>query len=216
MRARRATRVLLLAACVGRAAPAALLERGGGLRSRLSGTLEQATSLLPKGGPGLLGLDDASISEQAPGMEPDAVLTPSQAIKGLYRAFNERDADAVASFLTEDCVYEDLLLGPSTVCRGREAFVNALRFHPAFLSNKLFKDNAFGGLFPDVVIEVDSVAEGVDTVGSVNTSRPKPPPRSRSAPACRPLPCVTLVGLLRSRLRASLPSQSGVARAGQG
>ena len=51
------------------------------------------------------------------------------------------EPDRVASFLTEDCVYEDLLLGPSTVCRGRDAFVNALRFHPAFVSNKLLKDS---------------------------------------------------------------------------
>ena len=46
-------------------------------------------------------------------------LKPGQAIRGLYRAFNSRDAEAAASYLTEDCVYEDLLLGPYTVCRGR-------------------------------------------------------------------------------------------------
>ena len=62
------------------------------------------------------------------------VLRPAQAMKGLYAAFNARDAEAVASFLTDDCVYEDLLLGPATVCRGKEAFMNALQFHPAFVS----------------------------------------------------------------------------------
>ena len=41
-------------------------------------------------------------------------LKPGQAIRGLYRAFNSRDAEAAASYLTEDCVYEDLLLGPYT------------------------------------------------------------------------------------------------------
>ncbi|KAL1510967.1 hypothetical protein AB1Y20_005792 [Prymnesium parvum] len=144
---------------------AALLDgvapKASGFRSKFA----ELTTLLPKGGPGLMEFEDAHVSKQAPGAAPDAVLTPAQAIKGLYRAFNARDADRVASFLTEDCVYEDLLLGPSTVCRGREAFVNALRFHPAFVSNKLFKDSPFGSLFPDVVIEVDSIAEGVDTVG---------------------------------------------------
>ena len=55
------------------------------------------------------------------------ILRPAQAIKGLYAAFNARDAACVASFLTDDCVYEDLLLGPYTVCRGRQAFCDALK-----------------------------------------------------------------------------------------
>jgi len=155
-----ALRSLLLVVLLPHRMPAALLEPPS---SPWRGRIEQLRTLLPQGGPGLMGLDDAFVSEKAPDSEPDAVLTPSQAIKGLYVAFNERDADRVASYLTEDCVYEDLLLGPSTVCRGRDAFVNALRFHPAFVSSKLFKDSPFD--FPDVVIEVDSVAEGVDTVG---------------------------------------------------
>ena len=45
------------------------------------------------------------------------VISPAKAIRGLYDAFNARDADAAASFLADDCVYEDLLLGPWTVCR---------------------------------------------------------------------------------------------------
>ena len=45
------------------------------------------------------------------------VTSPAKAIRGLYDAFNARDADAAASFLADDCVYEDLLLGPWTVCR---------------------------------------------------------------------------------------------------
>jgi len=163
MPARRA--VLLLSAVLPACAPAALLERVGLRTSGLRKRVAEASTLLPKGGPGLLGLDDALVSEQAPGTKPDAVLTPGQAIKGLYKAFNDRDADRVASFLTEDCVYEDLLLGPSTVCRGRDAFVNALRFHPAFVSDKLLSKLPFGSQLPDVVIEVDSIAEGVDTVG---------------------------------------------------
>lgn len=91
------------------------------------------------------------------------ILTPAQSIKGLYKAFNDRDADAAASFLAEDCVYEDLLLGPSTVCRGKRAFVSALRFHPAFITSALFKDLPFE--FPDLRLVVDTIAEGRDTVG---------------------------------------------------
>lgn len=144
---------------------AALVERTGVSTSGLRSRLAEASTLLPNEGPGLMCLEDAFVSEQAPGTLPGTVLSPAQAIKGLYIAFNERDADKVASFLTEDCVYEDLLLGPSTVCRGRDAFINALRFHPAFVSNKLFEGNPFGAILPDVVIEVDSIAEGIDTVG---------------------------------------------------
>ena len=93
------------------------------------------------------------------------VLRPAQAMKGLYAAFNARDAEAVASFLTDDCVYEDLLLGPATVCRGKEAFMNALQFHPAFVSSQLLEGLPFTNLLPPLTLEIDSVAEGADTVG---------------------------------------------------
>ena len=56
---------------------------------------------------------------------PAGELTPARAIRGLYAAFNARDVACVGSFLTDDCVYEDLLLGPATVCRGKEAFIGA-------------------------------------------------------------------------------------------
>ena len=93
------------------------------------------------------------------------LLRPAQAMKGLYAAFNARDAEAVASFLTDDCVYEDLLLGPATVCRGKEAFMNALQFHPAFVSSQLLDGLPFTDLFPSLTLEIDSIAEGTDTVG---------------------------------------------------
>ena len=93
------------------------------------------------------------------------VLRPAQAIKGLYNAFNDRNAKAAASFLTDDCVYEDLLLGPATVCRGKEAFMSALSFHPAFMSSQLLGGLPFADLLPQLTIEIDSIAEGTDTVG---------------------------------------------------
>ena len=93
------------------------------------------------------------------------VLRPAQAMKGLYAAFNARDAEAVASFLTDDCVYEDLLLGPATVCRGKEAFMNALQFHPAFVISQLLEGLPFTNLLPPLTLEIDSVAEGAATVG---------------------------------------------------
>ena len=93
------------------------------------------------------------------------VLRPAQAIKGLYNAFHDRNAKAAASFLTDDCVYEDLLLGPATVCRGKEAFMSALSFHPAFMSSQLLGGLPFADLLPQLTIEIDSIAEGTDTVG---------------------------------------------------
>mmetsp|Transcript_5584 Transcript_5584/g.16443 ORF Transcript_5584/g.16443 Transcript_5584/m.16443 type:complete len:218 (-) Transcript_5584:22-675(-) len=64
-------------------------------------------------------------------------ITPKRQIKALYAAFNARDAPAVADLLADDVVYEDLLLGASTICRGKAAFAGALRFHPAFVSSQL-------------------------------------------------------------------------------
>jgi len=93
------------------------------------------------------------------------ILRPAQAIKGLYAAFNARDAACAGSFLADDCVYEDLLLGPATVCRGKEAFMNALNFHPAFVSSRVFDGLPFADLLPELTLEVDSIAEGTDTVG---------------------------------------------------
>jgi hypothetical protein len=92
-----------------------------------------------------------------------ATPQPSAAIKNLYEAFNERNATKAASFLSDDCVYEDLLLGPNTVCRGKEAFAAALRFHPAFIASYLF--GSLPIILPALKIVVDSVAEGVDCVG---------------------------------------------------
>ena len=91
---------------------------------------------------------DAELSaleaEAGPALEADAGpaleaerVRPRDAIRGLYKAFNDRDAPRVASLLAEDVVYEDLLLGASTICRGRESFSQALAFHPAFLSAQL-------------------------------------------------------------------------------
>ena len=144
------------------------------LRQRIeSGETPRPGSIRPDGleGAGIRYADASLASSTGPVFNADdlpegEIMRPSQAIKGLYAAFNARDAACVASFLTEDCVYEDLLLGPATVCRGREAFMGALRFHPAFVSSGLFDRLPFAkDLLPDLTLEVDSIAEGVDTVG---------------------------------------------------
>jgi len=43
--------------------------------------------------------------------------------------------------------------------------MSALQFHPAFVSSRLFDGLPFANLLPDLTLEVDSIAEGVDTVG---------------------------------------------------
>ncbi|CAJ1358561.1 unnamed protein product [Effrenium voratum] len=78
-------------------------------------------------------------------------------VRRLYSSFNECDADGTASCFTEDVVYEDLLLGNSTIVQSREEFLELIRTHPVFVSAK-----ACGmlGLPPlDLQVKVDSMSE---------------------------------------------------------
>jgi len=114
--------------------------------------------------------------------------TPSEAVLGMYNAFNDRNAKLASSFLTEDCLYEDLLLGPATICRGKKAFEEALRYHPAFVMGELDKYLPFKA--PDFHLVVDSVAEGEDSVGvewHVEVNR-KPFPMGRGLTQARICP----------------------------
>jgi len=97
-------------------------------------------------------------------------LSPGEAVRGMYAAFNNRNASAAADYLTEDCLYEDLLLGPATICRGRQAFENALNLHPAFVLDRVYEklQKDFPALNfkpPRLKLIVDSVAEGQNSVG---------------------------------------------------
>ena len=95
-------------------------------------------ALEAEAGPALEALETDAAPALGPALEVEAErVRPRDAIRGLYKAFNDRDAPRVASLLAEDVVYEDLLLGASTICRGRESFSQALAFHPAFLSAQL-------------------------------------------------------------------------------
>lgn len=90
-----------------------------------------------------------------------AGASPAQTVRALYDAFNERNATKTAALLADDCVYEDLLLGEATVCRGRGAFESALNFHPAFLGDTLTRKlpSTWKTRIPSVNLVVDSVAE---------------------------------------------------------
>lgn len=109
------------------------------------------------------GSGGAQLQSHRPAESRRRVETPSSAIRGLYRAFNDRNATAAANYLDDDCVYEDLLLGPNTICRGKEAFASALKFHPAFVTSSLFSQLPIS--LPALRLVVDSVAEGADCVG---------------------------------------------------
>merc|ERR1719181_1068522 len=87
------------------------------------------------------------------------MTNPKQQIKALYAAFNAKDGKAVAALLADDVVYEDLLLGASTICRGKAAFSSALEYHPAFVMSKV-------KLPVDLQLVVDDVAcDGRRSVG---------------------------------------------------
>jgi hypothetical protein len=139
---------------------AAELGRARARRRRQSGWLGGVTDVPPEA------ILSPAVAASAARVAPAArIIGPAAAIKGLYAAFNARDAEAAASFLADDCVYEDLLLGPSTVCRGKRAFYNAIRFHPAFVSSQLFSRLPLADRLPKLELVVDSVAEGEAAVG---------------------------------------------------
>ena len=101
----------------------------------------------------------AEIDAELAALDAHHTTTPKQQIRALYDAFNARDGRAVADLLADDVVYEDLLLGESTICRGKAAFSGALEWHPAFVSKKL-------NLPFDLQLIVDKVAcDGEKSVG---------------------------------------------------
>lgn len=86
-------------------------------------------------------------------------------VRQLYASFNQCDAHRTAACFTEDVVYEDLLLGNSTIVQSREEFFELIRTHPVFVSAR-----ACGmlGLPPlDIKVEVDNISEDMKrcTVG---------------------------------------------------
>ena len=45
-------------------------------------------------------------------------VTPSDAVRGLWRTLSSRDYDGIADWVTEDCIYLDVPLGPAFAARG--------------------------------------------------------------------------------------------------
>jgi len=88
-----------------------------------------------------------------------------QVVEKLYDKFNACDADGTAECFTNDVVYEDLLLGSSTLVESREDFRELIQTHPVFVSKWLCDSLRLPA--PDCAIRVDNISEDPDksTVG---------------------------------------------------
>jgi limonene-1,2-epoxide hydrolase len=54
-------------------------------------------------------------------------MSVEQAVIGLWKALSDRDWEAVKSFLSADCVYVDMPVGPTLAARGPEDIVKRLK-----------------------------------------------------------------------------------------
>mmetsp|Transcript_101823 Transcript_101823/g.287232 ORF Transcript_101823/g.287232 Transcript_101823/m.287232 type:complete len:408 (+) Transcript_101823:41-1264(+) len=75
----------------------------------------------------------------------------------LYDNFNRCDVDGTAECFTEDVVYEDLLLGNSTIVESREDFREVIGTHPVFLWRTFCTSSRLP--ITDIAVRVDSIAE---------------------------------------------------------
>jgi limonene-1,2-epoxide hydrolase len=53
--------------------------------------------------------------------------TPAEAVLGLWRTLSARDWDGLADWLTDDCVYVDMPVGPAAAARGPADIVKRLQ-----------------------------------------------------------------------------------------
>lgn len=83
----------------------------------------------------------------------------------MYSHFNTCDAVRCAACFTEDVVYEDLLLGNSTLVESRLDFNELIQTHPVFVASRLCASLGVPG--PDIAVCVDGLSEDVrrHTVG---------------------------------------------------
>lgn len=53
--------------------------------------------------------------------------SPAEAVRGLWATLSERDYDGIAEWVTDDCIYLDVPLGPSLSARGPVDIAKRLR-----------------------------------------------------------------------------------------
>lgn len=53
--------------------------------------------------------------------------TPEEAVRGLWSVLNDREYDAIGDWVTDDCIYYDVPLGPAFSARGPGDIAKRLR-----------------------------------------------------------------------------------------
>jgi len=53
--------------------------------------------------------------------------SPADAVRGLWRTLSERDYDGIADWVTDDCIYLDVPVGPTLAARGPADIAKRLR-----------------------------------------------------------------------------------------
>eukprot|EP00929_Paragymnodinium_shiwhaense_P015528 TRINITY_DN123631_c0_g1_i1.p1 TRINITY_DN123631_c0_g1~~TRINITY_DN123631_c0_g1_i1.p1 ORF type:complete len:335 (-),score=53.50 TRINITY_DN123631_c0_g1_i1:279-1283(-) len=96
---------------------------------------------------------DDCVAEQ----DPIANTRLGGIVEQLYASFNSCDADATAECFTEDVVYEDLLLGASTIVESREDFRELIQTHPVFVARRVCRAMQLRPMA--IAVRVDSLAE---------------------------------------------------------
>ena len=89
---------------------------------------------------------------------PDEVIGP---VVGLWQALSKRDWEAVKTFLSDDCIYADLAVGPTLAARGPDNIVKRLKVGLENLADYVNHDglllhgpsSAAGGVMVDVMYE---------------------------------------------------------------
>jgi len=82
-----------------------------------------------------------------------------QVVLRLYESFNQCDVDATTACFTDDVIYEDLLLGNSTIVESREDFRELIATHPIFVGKKACSALELQPL--EVAVKVDGISEDV-------------------------------------------------------
>jgi len=107
----------------------------------------------------------AACELQAPGLAPTAELPPQagaarglgRIVEKLYANFNRCDVDGTTACFVENVVYEDLLLGNSTIVESREDFREVIQTHPVFVARKACTALSLPPL--DLAVRVDDISE---------------------------------------------------------
>lgn len=90
-------------------------------------------------------------------MTDDSMVVVRDAVIGLWEALSRRDWDAVKTFLSADCIYVDMPVGPTLAARGPDDIVKRLKVGLEPLADYVNHD----GLL--VVDGVDAIYEHSET-----------------------------------------------------